>query len=387
MMAGRDPGPDRRGLLRAGLAVPLGITTLQLPPASAAASSFSESETGLAAPVAAVTTTLSAVTLILRDPAELDAVTYRIDGGAATLVAQGATAVTIASLLGASHVISVSWSTASGTGASTVSLTRTTTTFDDPSMTAEVAISAARAMVREVGFTAVGGAGGRGGSSSSAGGGRGNNPTQVSGRLAVTEGDVLVVAVGGCGLAGTSATSRGAGGAGGTNPLQVATWGSFRGGNGGNAGTYGSSQTPGAGGGGGAASVLIRSRGASSFIVACAGGSGGGGGAFGSKTGGNTRAHGTWGANVNSYGTGGDSAPTDGGGGGGGGGGTSGGTGGPVRQTFDANGNADRRGEGGEQGSSSATTVDVTGTATLIVTRTEGLDGEIALEMVTATIA
>ncbi len=96
--------------------------------------------------------------------------------------------------------------------------------------------------------------------------------------------------------------------------------------------------------------------------------------------------NGTWGANANTYGTNGTSNVSDGGGGGGGGGGNKGGVGGPVRSTQDANGNPDRRGEGGERGANLVASTDVAGVVTTTPTRTDGQDGEITLELVTATI-
>ena len=377
MMAGRDPGPDRRRLLTAGLAVPLGITTLHLPPASAAASPF-PSGALLAAPVAAVTTTLSTATLLLRDVADADAVTYRVDGGAVRSIAAGVDEVTVTSLLQTSHLITVDWTTAGGTASSRVSLTRTTATYDDPSGVVDVMISDGAAMVREIGFIVIGGAGGRGGASSDGrSGGWGLFPDQLSGRLAVEEGDTLRIAVGGGGGAGTSAVPYGIGGAGGSNPLPGNL---HRGGNGGYTYNRYNVSPGGAGGGGGAASVLRRIRGGVELDVAVAAGAGGGGGAYRIDSGGLAVPKGQYGvASINPYGLNGQNSSANGAGGGGGGG-LRGGAGGPSE--------SNSWGRGGEQGSSGITGLDTSGTliSTPPVTRTDGQNGEVTIEMVTATI-
>jgi hypothetical protein len=163
-----------------------------------------------------------------------------------------------------------------------------------------------------------GGGGGGGGNDRGIGGaGGGGGFTQYS--FTISNGDVLVVAVGGAGGAGGSGASGAAGGRGGSSYYVVGGAG-YYGGVGGIAGASGSS---GGGGGGGGATVLLLN----GQVVAAAAGGGGGGGAGVSSNGGS--APGPQGQSGTAT-VGGDGVLKigDGGGGGGGGGGILGGLGG-----------------------------------------------------------
>jgi hypothetical protein len=157
------------------------------------------------------------------------------------------------------------------------------------------------------------GAGGGGGGNDSHAGAPGGSGYTLSGRLAVTEGDVISLYVGGGGGNGASGSGN-AGGAGGPNDA------GYSGGNGSNAGPGGWS---GSGGGGGGATVLKKN--GTTIVVAAGGGGGGGGGnysyGYGQVSGQNGSSH---------AGASGAYKGGDGGGAGGGGGGNPGGIAGPL---------------------------------------------------------
>ncbi|NQX02985.1 IPT/TIG domain-containing protein, partial [bacterium] len=209
--------------------------------------------------------------------------------------------------------------------------------------------------VEVVALALTGAQGGRGSDDVAGVGATGGDGGRVTGRLAVTAGEVLTLHLGGSGGPGSLA-SNGGGGSGG-----IAVAGLYSGGRGGNAGGV---LTSGGGGGGGGAAAILRG----STLLAVAGGAGGGGGAGGSTewflsfnqanrdgvsgvSGSYTSAN--TGANGIDRGTG-----NDGGGGGGGGGGvTRGGTGGTLRITGNNNtgGNGGSAGENLSSGLASAT--------------------------------
>lgn len=227
--------------------------------------------------------------------------------------------------------------------------------------------------VEVISLTLTGAQGGRGADDGPGSGAGGGNGGRVTGRLAVTPGEVLTLHLGAAGAAGSFA-SNGGGGAGGAS-----AGGLYSGGRGGNSGSVGSS---GGGGGGGAAAAILRG----ATVLAVAGGAGGGGGAGGSTewffsdnqanrdglsgyTGGYTT--GNAGTNGTDRGTG-----NDGGGGGGGGGGyTRGGSGGTLRKTGNNNtgGNGGSAGENFTSGltSASASYVAVTGAANAAISYME----------------
>lgn len=169
------------------------------------------------------------------------------------------------------------------------------------------------------------------------------NVGRVQGRIDVSTGQILTIAVGNIGNNGTAGcdgglggciSSYGYGGAGGSNPLS------------GYAGGSGANQAPnrnsGGGGGGGAATVVTT---AGVTIVAAGGGGGGGGGSAG--RGGDGRTYSAASVTGSTVGSNGSNNGVDGGGGGGGGGGQLGGLGGTAPS-------GDVGGYGGFAGQSSA---------------------------------
>lgn len=219
--------------------------------------------------------------------------------------------------------------------------------------------------VEAISVTLTGAQGGRGADDDPGVGAAGGAGGRVTGRLAVTPGEVLTFHLGSAGSSGSFASNTG-GGAGG-----VTAGGLYAGGRGGNAGGNGSS---GGGGGGGGAAAMLRD----GTVLAVAGGAGGGGGAGGSTQwflsdnqanrdglSGYTGGYSTTNAGANGADRG--SANDGGGGGGGGGGYTRGGSGGSLRKT----GNNNTGGNGGSAGenltsgmtAASASYVAVTGAA------------------------
>ncbi|NBT91056.1 MAG: fibronectin type III domain-containing protein, partial [Verrucomicrobia bacterium] len=134
--------------------------------------------------------------------------------------------------------------------------------------------------VSNIAVVLTGAAGGRGANDAAGVGGSGGPVGRVSGTLAVTPMERLVLALGGAGGNGALANDAG-GGSAGTAPSTNAPAAQLAGGRGGNAGSGRggflnlTKLESGGGGGGGAASAILRSN----NLLAVAGGGGGGGGA------------------------------------------------------------------------------------------------------------